>query len=457
MRIAWFSPLPPERSGIAAYSAELLPLLAPHHAIEVFIDDAAGARAIERVASVPGVHVRGAHDFPWRQAAGSHDVVVYQLGNDSCHNYMWPYLVRYPGLVVVHDAQLHQSRAWTLLNQRRADDYRAEFRFDHPEAPPELPEIVIAGLGQFLSTLYYQWPMLRLPVEAARVVAVHNAYLQQELATQFPSSVFRHIRQGSPDVTTAALASPADVRARHRIPQNAVVFAAFGRVTPEKRLTAVLQALSEISRRVPYAHLLCVGDTMSGFDLVAEARQMGQAERITVTGYVPDSQLPEYLAAADVCLCLRWPTGRETSGAWIRCLAAGKATVVTNLAHTADVPCLDPRSWQLAGSTGRGGGERQPIGVMIDLLDEVNMLAMALQRLAQVPDLRTALGAAARQYWANNATLEIMAGDYETALELTARAPSPARTAWPPHVTNDGGMLARQIAERMGVSVNWLG
>jgi hypothetical protein len=32
MRIAWFSPLPPNRSGIAAYCAELLPRMDGHEA-----------------------------------------------------------------------------------------------------------------------------------------------------------------------------------------------------------------------------------------------------------------------------------------------------------------------------------------------------------------------------------------------------------------------------------------
>ena len=43
-----------------------------------------------------------------------YDLIVYQLGNDSCHDYMWPYLVRHPGLVVLHDGQTHQARARTL-------------------------------------------------------------------------------------------------------------------------------------------------------------------------------------------------------------------------------------------------------------------------------------------------------------------------------------------------------
>ena len=39
MRLAWFSPLPPQRSGIADYSAELLPHLAKHLDLELFVDE----------------------------------------------------------------------------------------------------------------------------------------------------------------------------------------------------------------------------------------------------------------------------------------------------------------------------------------------------------------------------------------------------------------------------------
>ena len=49
------------------------------------------------------------------------------------HDYLWPYLFRYPGLTVLHDAHLHHARA-ALLRTRRADDYRAEFAANHPGA-----------------------------------------------------------------------------------------------------------------------------------------------------------------------------------------------------------------------------------------------------------------------------------------------------------------------------------
>ena len=132
MRIAWFSPLPPNRSGIAAYSAELLARLRAARHRGVRRRQRRAGRRRPDVPPSPGVAIRGAHDFPWRHARRPYDVVVYHVGNDVCHDYLWPYLVRYPGLVVLHDAQLHQARAQGLIRQHREDDYRAEFAYCYP-------------------------------------------------------------------------------------------------------------------------------------------------------------------------------------------------------------------------------------------------------------------------------------------------------------------------------------
>ena len=121
MRIAWFSPLPPVRSGIAAYSADLVPRLAPAHAIDCFGE-------------------ANARDFVWKARRDPYGLVVYQLGNAPCHDYMWAYLAAYPGLVVLHDARLHQSRARSLLQQKRFDDYRREFWYDHPDTRRDFVE-----------------------------------------------------------------------------------------------------------------------------------------------------------------------------------------------------------------------------------------------------------------------------------------------------------------------------
>src|SRR5579872_3378835 len=172
MRVAWFSPVPPVRSGIAAYSADVLPRLTADHHVDVFDE----ARA---------------HDFVWMARRDPYDLVVYQLGNAPCHDYMWAYLAAYPGLVVLHDARLHQSRARSLLQQRRADDYRREFAFDHPDARRDFAEYAVEGLG---GPIYYFWSMLRVVMQTARTIAVHNPRVAEDLRAEYPGVAIEAIR-----------------------------------------------------------------------------------------------------------------------------------------------------------------------------------------------------------------------------------------------------------------------
>lgn len=445
MRIAWFSPLPPHRSGIAAYSADVLAGLRGHD-IDAFVDDTLGQEATGRVAPIPGVAIRGAHEFVWRRARRAYDVVVYHLGNGTAHDYMWPYLVRHPGLVVLHDAQLHQARAQALIRQRRETDYAAEFTYSHPGVSPLLADLMVTGLG---ATLCYFWPMVRVPVEAARLIAVHSPSLAEDLKDRFPDREIVRLHMGVPD-PSVPLEAAADVRRRHGIPDGAVVFGSFGRVTPEKGLTAVLRALAHVARSVPNLRILTVGEPVTYYDLMAQAHELGVTDCLVEAGYVADEELPAYLAAVDVCLNLRWPTGRETSAAWLRCLAAGKPTIVTDLVHQTDVPSLDVRSM----STAPGGpAGADPVCVHIELIDEIPMLRLALQRLCGDADLRARLGRAARRYWAEQGTVELMVREYEALLARAAATPDAPRPAgWPAHLTADGSGLARALTAGVGVA-----
>jgi glycosyltransferase involved in cell wall biosynthesis len=445
MRIAWFSPLPPQRTGIAAYCAELLPRLASHE-IEVFVDDTARKDAAGLTAAVEGVAIRGAYDFQWRQATRPFDVTVYHVGNESCHDYMWPYLVRHAGLVVLHDAQLHQSRAQALVRQGRNGDFRAEFAYCYPRVSPRMADLFLAGLG---ATACYLWPMPHVPIQSARMVAVHSALLARDLAEQFPGADVRHVHMGVSDPLAAVRVPARDVRRRHDIPDDAVVFGSFGRVTPEKGLGAVLTALAQVAPSLPALRLLVVGETTGYFDLLAQARDLGVADRVIVTGYVADDALPEYLSAVDVCLNLRWPTGRETSAAWIRCLAAGKPTVITDLVHTTDVPSLDVRSMAVSGTK---PGAAEAVCVRVELVDKIFMLRLALRHLTEDAGLRAALGRAARRYWEEQGTLERMAREYEGLLSDARHAADPTRPAgWPSHLRDDGSSRGRAITAGMGV------
>ena len=454
-RLAWFTPLPPERSGIAAYNAALLPRLAAAHEIHVYTATEAPRPLDDR-----SLQVFPAHEFAWRRLQRPYQLNVYQLGNAACHDFIWPHLAPHPGLLVLHDGQLHHARARRLLADGRDDEsrrrgreaYRAEFRYNHPDAPPDVARLVIDALA---GSIYYLYPMLRWVVSTARLVAVHGPGLAHELAAEYPAVVVRTIRHGMADPFDPGLPQrAAGLRERWGVPAEAVLFAAFGLVTPEKRIPAVLRAFAPLPGS---PHLLLAGGTVGHYDAAAEARALGVADRVHLTGYVPDDELDVHVAAADVCLSLRWPSGRETSGTWLRALAAGKPTVVSDLAHGGEVHSLDPDTWRvLPAPFARPGTPPEPVAVSVSLVDEPRQLRRAMSRLADDPGLRQALGRAARAQWLAHHTMEAAAHDGLEVIAAALGSPPPRVRDLPPHLRPDPLAPARRIAAEWGVAVNGL-
>ena len=449
-RIAWFTPLPPIRSGIAQYNHELLPALSGSHNIDVFIDAKPSDHLRQGYGGPPklyakaeaGPYINAAHDFVWKHRAHPYDLIVYQMGNARYHDYMWAYLVRFPGLVVLHDGQLHHARARMLLQQKRYDDYREEFRFNHPDAHVDLPELGVPGL---LGSLTYRWPMLRTVVESSRLIVVHNSWLADQIREAHPQAQVHVVEMGVPAPRRRPGARET-VRRRHHIPASAVLFIALGKVTPEKRIREAIRALAAMSEAVPDAHVLLAGESVDYYDPLSDARALGLENKVSVAGYVADDEIDDYIAAADVCLCMRWPTSRETSASWLRCLAAGRPTVTTDLVHTVDIPAIDARDGSLLGSG-------DPVGASVDILDERHSLSLALRRLAQDSQLRETLGRNARELWNTRFRLEQMIESYRRVIDIAVSAPLPndqMRAALPEHLLANGTEHAVRVLSDAG-------
>jgi len=427
MRVAWFSPLPPVRSGIAAYSAALIPRLTGSFAIDAFAET-------------------NAYDFVWMHRRAPYDLVVYHLGNASCHDYIWAYLARYPGLVVVHDPRLHHARARQLLSQRRFDDYRREFWYDHPDAPRDVVEYAVEGLS---GPIYYTWSMLGVVVRTARMVAVHNPRVAADLQEEFPGTRNEPIRLGTPAFQTEA-AARGRVRASLGVSERAMLFAAFGTITAEKRVGAILRAVATLARQGADVHLVLAGDASDCAGLDADLAAAAIAPRVHVIGYVPNEAVGDYLAAADACLCLRWPTALETSASWVQCLAAARPTLITDLAHLVDVPTVDLRNRHVSRSS------IEPVAIAIDLLDEEGALLAAMRALTEDRGLRETLGRAGRAYWSANHTVDAMVDDYRRVIAIAASQPAPHVTDLPEHFLHDHTSKARTLARDFSVDLDIL-
>ena len=421
-RLAWFAPVGLDGSEEGRSSIHLLPLLAAGRAIDRFLTASGnGSHPVAGAPCPPGVAaVFGAAEFESRHAAAPYDLIVYELGAARCYDDVWPFLRRHPGLVVLHEDNFHAARARMLLAEGRGDAYRAELAYNHPGVPAAVGSLGVSGL---LGGLKRLWPMRRIVLDAARAVLVHNAWLAARIREEAPAVPVYSVEPGVADVRGAA-AGGAAVRKRYGVPEDAVLFASAGALTPARRLAGLLRALAALPEGTRAWRLLLCGDPADAEPLLAEAEALGVGGRLAVAGRLTEDELPAHLAAADVGVSLGWPPSRAVSASWLRWLAAGKPTIVTDVVHASDVPALDPRDWTIAGRAAArdaAGRAVDPVAVAIDILDEDHSLGLAVARLAANPELRTELGRAARRLWETRFTLERMTAGYSQSIDDVCR------------------------------------
>jgi glycosyltransferase involved in cell wall biosynthesis len=425
VRIAFVSPLPPAPTGIADYAADVLALLGTRHTIDVFHAQDAVHRDLlpAACATLPATALAVRH------RARPYDAIVYQMGNAPAHAFLYEHLSRAPGLLVLHDLVLHHSRAAQFLESEAVRAWRrdpesaaareaarpwleawgAELAYAYPWEATRLREAQLGTVGDLLP---YAYPLFRIPVEASRAVAVHNAFMAEAIRAEVPAAEVVRIPMPvmPPKVDGEAVRA---LRARLGFAEDDVVVGSLGLLTPEKRIHTVARAVVRASAWNPRVRLLLAGPVPDPVRLERLLARLGVASRTVVTGRVPLDALPAHLEAADVVVHLRYPTGRETSAALLRALAQGRPTVISDLEHQAEIP--EGVVWRA------------------DVTDEEGEVTRAILQLAGDPEARRRLGDAAAAFVEREHAPARVLAAYEDALARTRRRPDPAPRAWPAH------------------------
>src|SRR5579862_3572235 len=146
MRVAFFSPLPPAKSGIADYSAALL----EHLNTSIHVDTFAAK--------------------PASFDASEYDVCVYQLGNNPYHDFVYEAAFKHPGVVVMHEANLHHLVADLTINRNDWDGYVREVGRNHGPAAEEYAQLYVRTRQRAPN---YSLPMMRAMLASSRGAIVH--------------------------------------------------------------------------------------------------------------------------------------------------------------------------------------------------------------------------------------------------------------------------------------------
>ncbi len=321
LRLAYVSPLPPECSGIADYSAELVPALAAHFRIDVIVEQG-------HIGAPDVLACCGVRDPSWlRSQAGEYDVVLYHMGNSHFHTWMFDLLHEVPGVVVLHDFFLGGLIRSISDQSGRADLKFRELYFGHGHAA--LAKCL--KTGDSANSLFH-YPCNRSVLDFAEGVIVHSdEAIRMGRNWYGPATGADWVRIPHARVR-AQNVDRQSARRRLGLPDSAFVVCSFGMLGITKLNHRLLTAwLNSSLAREPDALLVFVGDAGTGdyaSDLRARIDESGLGDRIRITGWADATTFRNYLESADLAVQLRSHSRGETSGTVLDCMNHGLPTIV---------------------------------------------------------------------------------------------------------------------------------
>jgi glycosyltransferase involved in cell wall biosynthesis len=384
-RIAYCSPVNPAPSGISDYSEELLPYLGQYAEITLFVED--GLKPTNRNVAAQ-LEVLPLRRLPRELRRRRYDGLLYHIGNSPAHAGIWRAAQRMPGVVVLHDFVLHHFMLWYAANmQRDVQLYVRAMGERYGEAGAHMAQLMIRSR---FTDAAFDFPCCEPVLAAARGLIAHSGYVRDRAAALRPALPAAVVPMGVP---LPAPIGRGAARRRLGLPDDAFVLASFGHINAWKRVEPTLRAVAELRADGVDARYILVGSVSPNYDLQGLLARSRLGDAVQVTGYAPRAQFDDYVAAADLCVNLRHPTGGETSASLLRLLGAGRPTLVSAVGAFAELPL------GVAAQVDPGPAEGDQI------------LAYCRLFLAN-PELATALGAQARAYVAAEHSLEGAARGY---------------------------------------------
>jgi glycosyltransferase involved in cell wall biosynthesis len=331
-RLAYVSPLPPAKSGIADYSAELISELSRHYSIDVIVDQ---DDAVSEPYIIANCNIRSVQYFEGHSA--QYDRILYHFGNSAFHGHMFQLLNDYPGVVVLHDffisgvvahidvatsqypgvwsQELHKSGGWPAVYMR----YHAKDTAD----------------------VVYKYPCNISVLQNSMGVIVHSDFSRRLASKLYGHTIasdwalIPHLRVPVYDIPRKL------ARKKLGISENAFLVCSFGLLGPTKLNHKLLSAWinSPLSEHEE-CHLVFVGENHSGTygsDLQQLIKKSKCGKRIKITGWAEVESYKMWLAAADVGVQLRTLSRGETSGTVLDCMNYGLATIVNANGSMADL------------------------------------------------------------------------------------------------------------------------
>ncbi len=415
MRLAYFTPLNPQRSGISDYSEELLPKLAELAEVDLVIGP------YEPSSPEIARRFRVIHTAEFLANRTRYDCAIYQIGNSlQYHGYMIPCLRAVPGIVVLHDYSLSYLMLGLTLLRGNLKGLESALRPVHGTGARRLARrLLTSGLDN------YEFSLALPIVEMSRGVIVHSAYARERLRADAPAKKIEVIRHATP--IRELRDRRRELRSRFGFRKEDVILASISTLAYNKRFHLLLESLRILGDRFPRIRLIAVGSGRLDSKTTRLISRYGLRDRVVQTGWVSAQDYLDYIDLADIVTDLRYPSAGETSGSSLRAMQAGKPLIVSAHGAFLEIPdecCV-----------------RVPVGA-----GESEFLTRALTDLIEHPEKRLAMGSAARGFVLANLRIERAAESYIQFVEEVVGSPVPIGATWELPEAGSRSLSARAVS-----------
>ncbi len=331
LRIAYFSPLPPARTGIANYSSELLEQLASAADLTLFTTNP--SETDPTLAN--NTNIRPISDYAG--CRWDFDCAVYQVGNSLYHREIYQVAIRYPGVVVLHDLGLHHFIAEITVGSGKFSDYVRELAYAGGVNGAESAWQV---RFEQKSPPIYEMPLNDRLLERSQVIVTHSNYVASAVRSRFPDrkvEVIPHLVQ---------IRTGRSKRRELNVKEDTLIFAAAGFITQDKHIDLTLRAISKLLKEGRDVFFLLIGQAMPEVDIEGLIDQYNLVESSKYVGFAEDmNSFFDWISTADVIVNLRHPTVGETSGSVLRALSLARPAIVFDEGWDSELP--DSVCWKV--------------------------------------------------------------------------------------------------------------
>lgn len=300
-RFAVFCPLPPIKSGISDFSVGLINELSEHNFVDVFID---GYQP--KVCFNSHVRILNVSSFNYSM----YDRVVYEMGCSEYHSYMIPFILKYKGIIEMHDcyysALLDYIRKNTnsLFNVILENFGKILTSKKEKLTPIELKE-------KYWSEDY----LFKILINSGDSFIVHNNYAKEKI-----------LKERIAKIITIPLAAyyklekfnKGEARKKLKLSESEWIFSSLGFVTISKRPLELLKAFSMFlnTNHLANAKLFFIGSIDKSAESVfySEVKKLRLPDnKVCITNFVDRNTYNLFLSSIDLNFNLRSIYNGESS------------------------------------------------------------------------------------------------------------------------------------------------